>query len=297
MNTQNKPILTVFTPTYNRIHTLPRVYESLLKQSNKDFIWLIVDDGSSDNTDELVKEWQKNDNGFEIQYVYKKNGGMHSAHNTAYDNIKTELNTCIDSDDAIGEEAVEKIISFWKEHGSDKYAGIIGLDADMDNKVIGKGFPEGLKVTTTTDYYANGGSGDKKMVYRTDVINKYPRYPEFEGEKFVPLGLLYVMCDQDYELLVLDEILVNVEYQEDGSTKNMYSQYKRNPKGFRHARLYAMKHPQSLKRLFVVCMHYVSCSLFIKDWKFLKNSPKKLMTFLAIPFGIALNLFIRYKTK
>ena len=104
--------LTVFTPAYNRAHTLPRTYESLKKQSNKDFIWLIVDDGSSDSTAELVKEWQKKEVEFEIQYIYKRNGGMHTAHNIAYENIYTELNVCIDSDDCLADDAVNFI---WNE--------------------------------------------------------------------------------------------------------------------------------------------------------------------------------------
>ena len=102
------PLLTVFTPAYNRAHTLPRTYESLCRQDCKDFIWLIIDDGSTDNTSELVKEWMSKDNGFEIRYIYKENGGMHTAHNVAYEHIDTELNTCIDSDDKLAEGAAER---------------------------------------------------------------------------------------------------------------------------------------------------------------------------------------------
>ena len=87
-----KCLLTIFTPTYNRAHTLPRTYNSLLRQKRKNFIWLIVDDGSTDETADLVHKWQAQDNGFEIRYIYKENGGMHTAHNVAYDNISTELN-------------------------------------------------------------------------------------------------------------------------------------------------------------------------------------------------------------
>ena len=105
--TDNNIILTVFTPTYNRAHTLTRTYESMYRQNCKDFIWLIVDDGSTDNTAELVKSWMKKDNGFEIRYVYKENGGMHTAHNTAYENIDTEINTCIDSVDMFAEGAAK----------------------------------------------------------------------------------------------------------------------------------------------------------------------------------------------
>ena len=102
--------LTVFTPAYNRAHTLSRTYESLCQQECKDFIWLIVDDGSTDGTGELVKTWQRKNKDFEIRYVYKENGGMHTAHNTAYELMDTELNVCIDSDDCLEQGAVRKIL-------------------------------------------------------------------------------------------------------------------------------------------------------------------------------------------
>ena len=89
---ENEIILTVFTPAYNRAHTLHRCYESLCRQKCKQFKWLIIDDGSSDNTKELVESWLKEDSGFEIIYHYKENGGMHTAHNAAYQLIDTELN-------------------------------------------------------------------------------------------------------------------------------------------------------------------------------------------------------------
>ena len=91
--------LTVFTPTYNRAYILQRCYESLVRQTSKDFIWLIIDDGSTDNTKSLVDQWIKEKNEFEIKYVYKENGGMHTGHNKAYELIDTELKVCIDSDD------------------------------------------------------------------------------------------------------------------------------------------------------------------------------------------------------
>lgn len=90
--------ITVFTPTYNRAYTLSKCYKSLKQQTCKDFVWLIIDDGSTDNTQELVEEWIT-ENEIEIQYHYQKNQGMHGAHNTAYELIETELNVCIDSDD------------------------------------------------------------------------------------------------------------------------------------------------------------------------------------------------------
>ena len=107
------PRLTVFTPTYNRAHTLPRTYASLSRQDCKDFVWLIIDDGSTDDTRALVKAWQTQEHSFEIRYLYKENGGMHTAHNAAYEVIDTELNVCIDSDDCLAPGAVRKILAKW----------------------------------------------------------------------------------------------------------------------------------------------------------------------------------------
>ena len=181
------PTLTVFTPAYNRAHTIGRTYESLKSQSCKDFKWLIIDDGSSDNTRELVEAWKKQDNGFEIEYIYKENGGMHTAHNVAYEHIDTELNVCIDSDDCMANDAISKIINAWDSVRDKNYAGLIGLDADMEGNIIGNAFPKDMYETTLSNYYATGGSGDKKLVYKTEIIKKYPPYPVFEGEKYVPL--------------------------------------------------------------------------------------------------------------
>lgn len=289
--------LTVFTPAYNRAHTIGRTYESLLGQDCKDFLWLIVDDGSTDGTAQLVRQWQTRDNGFEIQYIYKENGGMHTAHNVAYEHIQTELNVCVDSDDKLSAGAVRKILNKWAEVKNQGYAGMIGLDADFDGNVIGKGFPQGLAETTLMGYYAAGGAGDKKLVYRTDVINRYPPYPLFEGEKYVALAYKYRLIDQDYKLAVLDDILCDVEYQPDGSSNNMLRQYIRNPRGFAFWRKVCMQYPETPKRVFLECVHYVSSSVLSKNRCFLAESPKKLLTVLAIPFGIALTVYIKLKTK
>lgn len=290
------PTLTIFTPAYNRAHTIGRTYESLVKQDCKDFVWLVVDDGSTDNTFELVKEWKKCENGFEIRYIYKENGGMHTAHNIAYENITTELNMCIDSDDIIAENAVAKIVQKWNEIKGKGYAGIIGLDADFSGKLIGKGFPEGLKETTLMQYYSNGGKGDKKLVYRTDIIKEYPPYPVFEGEKYVALAYKYRLIDQKYKLAILDDVLCNVEYQMDGSSLNMLKQYVNNPRGFAFWRKVCMEYPESKKRVFVDCVHYVSSSILSKDKKYIKESPKKMITILAIPFGYILTWYIKRNT-
>lgn len=289
--------LTIFTPAYNRAHTLSRTYQSLLNQKNKDFVWLIVDDGSIDNTEELVNDWIKRDNGFVIEYIKKKNGGMHTAHNTAYQNIHTELNICIDSDDCLADNAVNIILEKWEQVKDRGYAGIIGLDADLDGKIIGKSFPENMTETTLSGYYAQGGSGDKKLVYKTEIVRKYPEYPVFEDEKYVALAYLYRLIDQEYSLAVLDKVLCNVEYQNNGSSATMFTQYIKNPKGFAFWRKICMKYPESKKRLLIDNIHYVSSSLLSKNRKFVQESPTKFLTVISIPLGVLLTCYIKIRTK
>lgn len=288
--------LTIFTPAYNRAHTIDRTYQSLIRQTCKDFLWLIVDDGSTDGTKNLVEGWIR-ENKIPITYIYQENQGMHGAHNTAYKNITTELNTCIDSDDWMPHDAVEKIINAWKEHSHEKYAGIIGLDQTADGKLIGTNFPENLKETTLQGFYEAGGHGDKKLVYRTDIIKQYPEYPLFKGERYVGLAYKYMLIDQDWKLITLNEPLVTVEYQLEGSSFSMYRQYWNNPKGFAFFRKTEMICTKSLKRQFIVCAHYVSSSIISKNWGFIKESPKKMMTIIATPLGLGLYLFIRRKVK
>lgn len=291
------PRLTVFTPTYNRAHTLPRTYASLSRQDCKDFVWLIIDDGSTDDTRALVKAWQTQEHSFEIRYLYKENGGMHTAHNAAYEVIDTELNVCIDSDDCLAPGAVRKILAKWDSVQKDKYAGIIGLDADLQGNLIGTGFPAGMAETTLSGYYAAGGRGDKKLVYRTDVMRQYPPYPVFEGEKYVALAYKYRLIDQDYKLAVLNDVLCNVEYQQDGSSNTMWRQYLNNPKGFAFWRKVCMQYPVSRKRLFIDCVHYVSSSILAGDRYFLFHSPRKAITVIALLPGTLLSFYTRRKAS
>ncbi|MGM9986277.1 MAG: glycosyltransferase family 2 protein, partial [Bacillaceae bacterium] len=261
--------LTVFTPTYNRAYTLHKCYESLKRQSCDDFVWLIIDDGSTDNTKELVQTWI-DEGAIAIQYYYQKNQGMHGAHNAAYERMETELNVCIDSDDYMPDDAVEKIVAFWEVNRSDKLAGFVGLDADTNGNVIGTLFPSTLKTSTYFDLYNKHGiRGDKKLVYRTELTKQFP-YPIFEGEKYFGLGYKYAKLDDKYELALMNEVLCIVEYMPDGSSKNMLRQYRLNPKGFSYMRLGNLSIPNTtVKWKFKECIHYVSSSLLAKNNHFL----------------------------
>ncbi|MFP3123361.1 glycosyltransferase family 2 protein [Ectobacillus funiculus] len=289
--------LTVFTPTYNRAYCLHHCYESLKRQTCKDFTWLIIDDGSTDNTGELVNQWIE-ENIIPIRYKWQKNQGMHGAHNTAYELIDTELNVCIDSDDYMTDDAVEKIISFWEKYGSSKASGIIGLDSYVDGQVVGSKFPEGVAQSTLFNLYNKYGvTGDKKLVYRTELTKKYP-YPVFKGERYVGLAYKYHKLDEQYEMLLMNEVLCRVEYLPDGSSMNMINQYRKNPRGFAFYRKELMKLPFASSAFkYRQAIHYVSSSFISKNRRFMSETPCKVLTLLATPLGVLLYYYIMKKTK
>lgn len=288
--------LTVFTPAYNRAYTLHKCYKSLLRQTSKDFVWLIVDDGSSDNTKDLVDKWIE-ENEIDITYIYQENQGMHGAHNTAYENIDTELNVCIDSDDYMTDDAVENILNFWNENKREDLAGIGALDIYENGEVIGHRFPEYLTESTYWDiYHKYKIKGDKKFVYRSDLTRNYP-YPIFEGEKYVGLGYKYAKLDEGYKLALMNKEVCVVEYMEDGSSRNMLKQYRKNPKGFAFIRKEDMKNPNArLVFKFKSCAHYVASSLISKNRRYINESPCKLLTITAFPIGYTLYRYILKNT-
>ena len=290
------PTITIFTPTYNRAYSLHLCYESLCRQTSKDFQWLVIDDGSTDGTRNLVDGWKK-EGRVPITYHYQGNQGMHGAHNAAYRLIDTELNTCIDSDDYMPDDAVEKIVTFWRKHGSREVAGIIALDVDFNGQMIGTKFPDGMERTTLGGFYNHGGRGDKKLIYRTEVICNYPEYPLFKGEKYVSLAYKYELIDQDYELLVMNEPVCRVNYQPDGSTMNMYRQYVRNPQGFAFIRRQSMVLAPTAKRRFIEAVHYVASSIMLRNSRFIKESPRPWLVASAAPLGLLWYGYIRWKTK
>lgn len=295
MSLSPKP-LTVFTPTYNRAFCLGICYESLKNQTCHDFSWLIIDDGSNDGTEKLVRSWME-EGIVEIRYVYQENQGMHGAHNTAYHLMNSELNVCIDSDDYMPVDAVEKILTFWGSHGCGNVGGIIGLDAYSAGTIIGTRLPEDLEQSTLFNlYHKHGVKGDKKLVYRTSLTKKYP-YPLFQNERYVGLDYKYFRLDCEYEMLLMNEVLCCVEYLEDGSSLNMLYQYRRNPKGFAFYRTELMKLPMAGTLFkFRQAIHYVSSSMLDRNKRFLKDTPEKWLTGLALLPGFLLYAYIRRKT-
>ena len=286
--------LTIFTPTYNRAYCLHNCYESLCRQTSKYFCWLLIDDGSTDNTRSLVAEWIA-EGIIPIRYIYQENQGMHGAHNTAYKNINTAYNVCIDSDDYMPDNAIEIIIKNIVSLDN-RFAGLVGLDADVNGNILGTKIPGHLSECTLAELYQKYGvKGDKKLVYKTAIVKKYPEYPLFKGERFVPLDYLYSLIDQEYKLIPINEILVMVDYQRNGSTKTIFKSYMSNPRGFAFSRVSRINLGLTFKERFKNSIHLVSCAIFAKDFNLLKQSNKPLLVLIAVPFGILLNIYIRKK--
>ena len=285
--------ITVFTPTYNRAHLLGRLYTSLLSQTSADFCWLIIDDGSTDGTRELVASWQAEAK-IQIQYVFKVNGGMHTAHNLAYDLVQTELNVCIDSDDWMPTDAIALILLRWKTVRNDpKVVGIVGLDQTPEGELIGTKLPPNGTRCTLAGLYANHGvRGDKKLVYRSSVTHSFPRYPEFAGERLVPLSWLYQLIDQHYKLVVFNDVYATVDYQPGGSSDSIIKQYFQSPRGFREARIVSIRHAVTVKDKLRNVIHYgVSCFI-LGDWRPWRDSPSPILSALLWPVSITAYLYL-----
>ena len=300
--------ITVFTPTFNRAYCLHKCYESMLRQTCHDFDWLIVDDGSSDNTRELVQSWIDRKPPFTIRYVYKPNGGMHTAYNTAYELIETELSMNVDSDDYLTDTAIEEVLAFWNANKRPDVGGIYALDCWENGQVIGLPFPDDLKEFRgwgykTVFYEADGqkkqfhNQGDKKFIGVTAAINSYPPIPVFEGEKYHSLYYKQHLIEQDHTILIYNKPVCVVEYMPDSSTNHMYSQYVKNPRGFCSERRFVMANAPTVKLKLQAAVHYVAESILAKDAHLIRNSSNKPMTLLALPAGIALYGLIQYKVR
>ena len=287
--------LTVITTTYNRAYCLHQVYESLLRQTSNDFLWLIIDDGSTDNTKELVDTWI-NENKVEIEYIYKPNGGMHTARNKAYENVHTELNVIIDSDDWMTDDAVEKITTFWKENKEDKYYGIISNNITPKGIILGDKLPQIKSGTLTVLENKYKVYRDKKIILRSNLSRLYP-YPEFEGEKFYPASYKFKMLDQNYELLIMNENVCVVDYNDDSMTYAKYAQYKSCAKGFAHYRNETIRISKSKKYIIKHIIHYIAESKFAKEKHYIKKCSKKFYAIILLPFGLMYYLYIKNTKK
>jgi len=207
---------TVFTPTYNRAHTLHRVYESLKKQTFRDFEWLIVDDGSTDNTQDLVKAWQEEAE-FTIHYIWQENQGKHLAFNRGVQEARGEFLLNLDSDDACVPEALERFKFYWDsipEKERPQFSAVTALCVDQHGKLIGDKFPQDIIDSDSLEIrYRYKVKGEKWGFHRTEVLRNFP-FPEIKGCQFIPEGIIWSAIARTFKTRFVNEALRVYFYSE-----------------------------------------------------------------------------------
>lgn len=285
--------LTVFTPAYNRAHTIGRTYESLCRQTCKDFEWLVIDDGSTDNTKELVEQWLERDNGFEIKYVWKENGGLHTGYNKAIELINTELCVCIDSDDYMPDNAVEIIVNYWEKHRNEAIAGFVGKDYLADGTQMGEDFPEDGIMHLIEIRQNRKWDKDNKPVMRVDLLKRVAPQPTFCGEKNFNPYYMMLKIDQIYPFRLINNNLCFVDYQTSGMAANIINQYFDSPNSFVELRkLYVTLKYTSIKWKMRNHIHLIAQSIIARKNPF-KQTPSVMSTAICFPLGIILYGYMR----
>jgi len=226
--------VTVFTPTYNRGYIIANAYESLRRQTCKDFEWVVVDDGSTDNTGELFDAWTKQEKEFPIRYQKVPNGGKIRAANLGARLARGELFLNLDSDDYLTEDAIETVI-LWENTIKDQrehFAGVAGLRCHFDDTPIGESFLGEYLDASPAERSKYGITGDKVEVFYTELLRKYP-FPEFSGEKFLAEGVNWiVICHEEQKMLRwFNKAIYKCEYLTDGYSASIFKLALRNPKG------------------------------------------------------------------
>ncbi len=224
-------MLTIFTPTYNRASEIRRLYNSLKEQTHKDFEWVVINDGSSDNTEEVMKEIL-GEGLLDINFSTQENSGKMKAHNRGVEKARGDLFVCVDADDWLTPDAVEQIMKYAQKLSDPSVAGLLFNDLDgFSDEVVGRQFPWSEKLCSYYDVYNKEGvQGDKTPVFKTQVLKEFP-FPEIEKEKFVPEALVNNRISDKYVMLCVNIAIKRVEYLADGYTNNYFNICRKNPIG------------------------------------------------------------------
>lgn len=285
--------ITVFTPTYNRAYIIKNLYDSLCRQSFTDFEWIVVDDGSTDNTEELFKNIMEKDNSFPIVYKKTENGGKHRAINIGVSLAQGELFFIVDSDDYLTDNALSLIDKIEKTIPCDqkeKFAGICGLRAYSLDQIIGSTFEGDVLDITTLERVKHNVNGDKAEVYYTDILKRYP-FPEFEKEKFVTECVVWDRISFDGYLLRFFNIATIIcNYLPDGLTAKYQSILLESPQGYglyiyqsaKYKKIQGLIMWNEITKYYYALRDKIS---FVKIAKYLHMNPVKLWIRL---FGIRL---------
>ena len=283
--------VTVLTPTFNREGVLQSLWDSLQKQTVKDFEWLVVDDGSTDGTKNLITQLQENSD-FPIRYIYKSNGGKHTALNVGIQTICSELTFIVDSDDCVTDDAVESILKIHPKYRSqNNICGYAFLRAFPVGKVNGKKFDVDEKIGSYIDVRVNGDDtgADKAEVFKTHCLKEFP-FPEYPNEKFLGEDLVWVRMARKYQMVHINKAIYIGNYLEDGLTNNRRKHNIASPIGCMHRAEEFMESDLKTRYRIKGGLQYIVYGRFagVKICDLIRKSRHKILATVCIPGGLLL---------
>lgn len=285
-------MITVLTPTFNRGGRLQSLWNSLQKQTVKDFEWLVVDDGSTDGTKNLITQLQEKSD-FPIRYIYKNNGGKHTALNVGIQTICSELIFIVDSDDCVTDDAVESILKMHKKYRSqNNICGYAFLRSFPDGKVNGKKFDVDERIGSYIDVRVNGDDtgADKAEVFRTHCLKEFP-FPEYPNEKFLGEDLVWVRMARKYEMVHINKAIYVGNYLEDGLTNNRRKHNIASPVGCMHRAEEFMESDLKTRYRIKGGLQYIVYGRFagVKICDLIRKSRHKVLATVCTPGGLFLH--------
>lgn len=285
----NQYLISIFTPTYNRSPILINLYNSLLSQCKRNFEWIIVDDGSTDDTTETVSKFIT-ENKIPITYYQKENEGKHLAINKGVELARGELFFIVDSDDYLTEDATEKIESYYHRINSKELAGLSFRRGFSKDKYLGSLYFESIEMNVLNFRYRKRVKGDMAEIYKTEILNKFP-FPKIPNEKFCPESLVWNRIGQQYRLLWVSEIIYICQYLEDGLTAKITQLRKESPN-------YSMLYYAEFSKLKIPIIFRIKGA--VNFWRFAYYSKVpfrqkwKMQPLLLNLIGWPLSLFVRF---
>lgn len=289
--------VTIFTPTYNRAYTLGKLYKSLKEQTCKNFEWLVIDDGSNDNTRELFNQWEKEKQDFSIRYYYKKNGGKHRAINYGLEKASGRLFFIVDSDDYITENAIETILSEDNKIQSDQFnlAGFGFNKGYNEFSIVGDTFEGESIIASSIDRRKHKIKGDKAEIFYTEILKRY-KFPEFPNENFITESVVwYKIANDGYMLKWINKIIYICEYLEDGLTKNSSTLAINNFVGYTYSVRQFLKYDLSISEKAILIGVYTRISRKKKEsyLKISKNIDRNIIICMIMGFASKTSWFFK----
>ena len=287
-------MITILTPTYNRAYTLKKAYNSLVKQTNNKFEWLVIDDGSTDNTKKLISKFI-NEKKIKVRYYYKKNGGKHTALNYGMKKAKGDLILILDSDDYLNNKAIDLVYKYWDKYkNSEKICGITFLRKISNPIEKNKPFHE--CISNMIEFkYNKGYLSDMCEIIKRDVYLEFP-FPVFENERFLSEFVSVGEMSKKYDMAYVPKEIYYTKYLEDGLSKNWFKLVVNNPLGARANNLLFMSKEFKFKIRLKNCIMFNVFSIIANKNIFKETKMKFFAYVFYIPcFFIAKYLIYKYK--